>query len=54
MNGEPTQRELYDAILNLAGTMSNLENRMTDLLSRFHELDEDFQSFRVELIARLL
>ncbi len=86
MNGEPTQRELYEAILNLQGAMLHgfntldgrmtkletrmtgletrmigldgrmigLERRMTGLELRFHEFDEDFQGFRVEVNRRLL
>jgi hypothetical protein len=46
MNREPTQRELYDAILRLQGATSGLE-------SRLHEFDEDFQGFRVEVHHRL-
>ena len=45
MNREPTQRDLYEAILHLQGTMTGLE-------SRLHEFDEDFQSFRVEVNRR--
>jgi hypothetical protein len=93
MNGEPTQRELYDAILNLQGAMLHgfntldgrmakletrmtgvetrmtgvetrmigldgrmvgLERRMIGLEIRFHEFDEDFQGFRIEVNRRLL
>lgn len=39
MNEKPTQGDLYDAILRL-------ENR-------FHEFDEDLQSFRAEVNRRL-
>jgi hypothetical protein len=39
MESEPTLRELYDAILRLE--------------SRFHDLDEDLQSFRIEVNRRL-
>jgi hypothetical protein len=42
MNGEPTQRELYDA--TLLGFIT--------LESRIHEFDEDFQSFRIEVNRR--
>jgi hypothetical protein len=45
MNREPTQRELYDVLLHLRGAATGLE-------SRLHELDEDFQSFRVEMNRR--
>jgi hypothetical protein len=45
MDREPTHRELYDAILRLQEAMSGLE-------SRFHEFDEDFQSFRIEVSHR--
>jgi hypothetical protein len=45
MNGEPTQREIYDEIGKLRDAMSVLE-------SRIHEFDEDFQSFRVEVHHR--
>jgi hypothetical protein len=65
MNGEPTQRELYDTILNLQGAMlhgfstldgrmAKLETRMIGLEIRFHEFDEDFQGFRIEVNRRLL
>jgi uncharacterized coiled-coil protein SlyX len=105
MNGEPTQRELYDAILNLQGAMlhgfntidgrltkietrldrleirmtslegrmsglegrmttlegrvtslegrmTGLEGRMSGLETRFHEFDEDSQSFRIVVNRR--
>jgi predicted nuclease with TOPRIM domain len=43
MNGEPTQRELYDAILNLQGAMlhgfSTLDGRMTNLEVRMTSLE---------------
>ncbi|HTA38867.1 MAG TPA: hypothetical protein VK760_07320 [Candidatus Acidoferrales bacterium] len=56
MNGEPTQRELYDAIRNLQGAMlhrfNTLDGRMTVLETRFHEFDEDLLGFRVEVNRR--
>jgi hypothetical protein len=39
MNGEPSLRDLYDAILHVE--------------KRFHEFDEDLQSFRIEVNRRL-
>jgi hypothetical protein len=45
MNGEPTQRELYDAILALHNAMTR---SFTTLESRLHELDEDFETFRIK------
>jgi hypothetical protein len=56
MNGEPTQRELYDAILNLQGAMlhgfntldgrlSKLETRMGGLERRMFGLESRFHEF---------
>jgi hypothetical protein len=43
MNGEPTQRELYDAILSLQGAMlhgfNTLDGRMTGLETRMTGLE---------------
>ena len=43
MNGEPTQRQLFDAILNLQGAMlhgfNTLDGRMTKLETRMTSLE---------------
>jgi len=63
MSGRPTERQLYDAILNLQGAMlhgfsmldarmGKLETRFAGLEKRFHEFDEDEQSFRIEVRRR--
>jgi hypothetical protein len=49
MNGQPTRRDLYDAIGKLHAAMLH---GFTSLEARIHEFDEDAQSFRLEVHDR--